>query len=76
MREAHQLTGRLSLVKLLLLGKQVRHRLLQPFDALRQINYTFGSEPEAQVLIPGKPLSIEDVEVSPPKEGEVRIKVL
>lgn len=24
----------------------------------------------------GKPLSIEEVEVAPPKEGEVRIKVL
>ena len=78
------LDARLSPVKLLSLGKRVcaydtfsdHPPSLYPIDDTLAV-WTWVVGKLAQVLtVPGKPLSIEEVEVAPPKDGEVRIKVL
>ena len=67
MREK-ELTVRPSLAKPPLLGKLVSTAIYQRRCA--------GTTSGVYADDPAKPLVIEDVEVAPPQEGEVRIKIL
>jgi len=51
-----------------------RQSLVKPLSPGKLVRSSFGNR-ELELMI-AKPLSIEDVEVAPPKADEVRIKVL
>ena len=71
-----KLMDRLLLVKLPLLGRQVRCLLfLGPYGPQPQAGPAIGRDTLILISL-AKPLVIEDVEVAPPKKDEVRIKVL
>jgi hypothetical protein len=66
--------GKVVFIRLILTWADERQSLVKPLSPGKLVRPLPGNR-ELELMI-AKPLSIEDVEVAPPKADEVRIKVL